>query len=294
MYFCGLNLLNMKLIFLSFSLMLSAVAIAQPKIIKQAIITTSTNIIAPEDDDVSQIQPQGEGRGGGFNFRNMLDGEIKSTTYIKDNLVKTNFKSESAKGTIYRDNAAKVTTTVTEMMGNKTGVKSTDNDQEEMKKKMDSMRAERAKTDTNMKQRTRTANFQQTIAYTEETKKIAGYNCKKAYIITDKLLKKDSLAVWFTPDVKFPNLASTGGTSSLGMMATFFGGTPSFDKIEGFVMMYETKLPRGRVMEVKVTKIEIDKEIAAKEFEIPKDIEIKSMKDMQGPGGGMRMIMGGR
>ncbi len=284
----------MKLIFLSFSLMLSAVAIAQPKIIKQAIITTSTNIIAPEDDDVSQIQPQGEGRGGGFNFRNMLDGEIKSTTYIKDDLVKTNFKSESAKGTIYRDNAAKVTTTVTEMMGNKTGVKSTDNDQEEMKKKMDSMRAERAKTDTNMKQRTRTANFQQTIAYTEETKKIAGYNCKKAYIITDKLLKKDSLAVWFTPDIKFPNVASTGGTSSLGMMATFFGGTPSFDKIEGFVMMYETKLPRGRVMEVKVTKIEIDKEIAAKEFEIPKDIEIKSMKDMQGPGGGMRMIMGGR
>jgi GLPGLI family protein len=284
----------MKLIFLSLSLMVSIAVLAQPKIIKQAIITTSTNIIAPEDDDVSQIQPQGEGRGGGFNFRNMLDGEIKSTTYIKDELVKTNFKSESAKGTIYRDNAAKVTTTITEMMGNKSGVRSTDNDQEEMKKKMDSMRAERAKTDTTMKQRTRSVDFQQTIAYTEETKKIAGYNCKKAYIITDKLLRKDSLAVWFTPDVKFPNVASTGGTSSLGMMATFFGGAPSFDKVDGFVMMYETKLPRGRVMEVKVTKIEIDKEIAAKEFDIPKDIEIKSMKDMQGPGGGMRMIMGGR
>jgi GLPGLI family protein len=284
----------MKLFILSLSVIASLVANAQPKMISQAIITTSTNIIAPEDDEVSQIQPQGEGRGGGFNFRNMLDGEIKSKTYIKNDLVKTEFKSETAKGTIYRDNTSKVTTTITEMMGNKSGVKSTDDDQVEMKKRMDSMLAERAKTDTNMRRRNRTVNFESSIAYTEETKKIAGYNCKKAYIITDKLLRKDSLAVWFTPDVKFANVASTGGTSSLGMMASFFGGAPSFDKIEGFVMMYETKLPRGRIMEVKVTKIELDKEIAAKEFEIPKDIEIKSMKEMQGPGGGMRMIMGGR
>jgi hypothetical protein len=261
--------------------------------VSQAIITTSTNIIAPEEEDVSQIQPQGEGRGGGFNFRNMLDGEIKSTTYIKDNLVKTNFKSESAKGTVFRDNTAKVTTTITEMMGNKSGMRTTDGDQVEMKKKMDSMIAERMKTDTNMKRRTRNVDFNSTVAYTEETKKIAGYNCKKAYIITDKLLRKDSLAIWYTPELKFPNVASTGGTSSLGMMSSFFGGALNFEKVDGFVMMYETKMPRGRVMEVKVTKIELDKEIAAKEFDIPKDIEIRNMKDMQGQGS-VRMIMGGR
>jgi hypothetical protein len=285
----------MKIFFLSSFVLLSVVVLAQPKLVNQAIITTSTNIIAPEEDDVSQIQPQGEGRGGGFNFRNMLDGEIKTTTYIKNDMVKTSFKSETAKGTIYRDNAAKVTTTITEMMGNISGMRSTDDDQVEMKKKMDSMMAERMKTDTNMKRRVaRNVDFESTVAYTEETKKIAGYNCKKAYIITDKLLRKDSLAVWFTPDVKFPNVSSTVGTSSLGMMGRFFGNAVSFDKVNGFVMMYETKMPRGRVMEVKVTKIEIDKEIAAKEFEIPKDIEIKSMKDMQGQGGGMRMIMGGR
>jgi hypothetical protein len=283
----------MKTFFLLLGITTTSITIAQPKLVSQAIITTSTNIIAPEEEDVSQIQPQGEGRGGGFNFRNMLDGEIKSTTYIKDNLVKTNFKSESAKGTVYRDNTAKVTTTITEMMGNKSGMRTTDGDQVEMKKKMDSMIAERMKTDTNMKRRTRNVDFNSTVAYTEETKKIAGYNCKKAYIITDKLLRKDSLAIWYTPELKFPNVASTGGTSSLGMMSSFFGGALNFDKVDGFVMMYETKMPRGRVMEVKVTKIELDKEIAAKEFEIPKDIEIKSMKDMQGQGG-VRMIMGGR
>jgi GLPGLI family protein len=283
----------MKIFFLLLATATTCVSIAQPKLVNQAIITTSTNIIAPEEEDVSQIQPQGEGRGGGFNFRAMLDGEIKTTTYIKNEMVKTNFKSETAKGTIYRDNAAKVTTTITEMMGNTSGMRSTDDDQVEMKKKMDSMIAERMKTDTTMKRRTRTVDFESSVAYTEETKKIAGYNCKKAYIITDKLLRKDSLAVWFTPELKFPNVSSTGGTSSLGMMGRFFGATVSFDKIDGFVMMYETKMPRGRVMEVKVTKIELDKEIAAKEFEIPKDIEIKSMKDMQGQGN-VRMIMGGR
>jgi GLPGLI family protein len=283
----------MKTFFLLLTIATTSVTIAQPKLINQAIITTSTNIIAPEEEDVSQIQPQGEGRGGGFNFRNMLDGEIKTTTYIKNDMVKTSFKSETAKGTIYRDNAAKVTTTITEMMGNISGMRSTDDDQVEMKKKMDSMIAERMKTDTTMKRRTRTVDFESSVAYTEETKKIAGYNCKKAYIITDKLLRKDSLAVWFTPELKFPNVSSTGGTSSLGMMGRFFGAAVSFDKVDGFVMMYETKMPRGRVMEVKVTKIELDKEIAAKEFEIPKDIEIKSMKDMQGQGN-VRMIMGGR
>lgn len=284
----------MKTLFLLLAISTTSITIAQPKLVNQAIISTSTNIIAPEEEDVSQIQPQGEGRGGGFNFRAMLDGEIKTTTYIKNDMVKTSFKSETAKGTIYRDNAGKVTTTITEMMGNVSGVRSTDDDQVEMKKRMDSMIAERMKTDTSMRRRTaRTVDFESTVAYTEETKKIAGYNCKKAYIITDKLLRKDSLAVWFTPDIKFPNVSSTGGTSSLGMMGRFFGATVSFDKVDGFVMMYETKMPRGRVMEVKVTKIELDKEIAAKEFEIPKDIEIKSMKDMQGQGN-VRMIMGGR
>jgi hypothetical protein len=285
----------MKTFFLLLAIATTSVSIAQPKLVNQAIITTSTNIIAPEEEDVSQIQPQGEGRGGGFNFRNMLDGEIKTTTYIKNDMVKTSFKSETAKGTIYRDNAAKVTTTITEMMGNVSGMRSTDDDQVEMKKKMDSMMAERMKTDTNMKRRVpRNVNFESSVAYTEETKKIAGYNCKKAYIITDKLLKKDSLAVWFTPDLKFPNVASTGGLSSLGMMGNFMGGGAlNFDKVNGFVMMYETKMGRGRIMEVKVTKIELEKEIAAKEFDIPKDIEIKSMKDMQGQGN-VRMIMGGR
>jgi hypothetical protein len=271
----------MKL-FLFTGLVLSVGSVfAQPKMMSQAIITTNTNIIAPEDEDVSQIQNQG----GGFNWRNIGDGETKSTTFIKNDLVKTVFKSESFRGTLYRNNATKITTTVFEIMGNKQGFYSSDNDQADMAKKMDSMMKERAKTDTAMKPRTRNVDFAVAVEYIDETKKIAGYNCKKALLITDKIITKDTLAVWYTADVKFPNVASTGGTSSFGNMGGSSGNT-GFDKVNGFVMMYERSMPRGRKMEVKVTKIETDKEVADKEFEIPKDIEIKPMRDMMGQGGG--------
>lgn len=275
----------MKLFFLPALVLTAAVAVAQPKIVAQAVISTTTNVIAPEDEDVAQVQNQGGG--GGMSFRNFGDGETKSTTYIKNDMVKTNFKSETFRGSVFRNNAAKTTITVFEIMGNKQGISATDDDQAAMRKKADSMMQERTKTDTNMQRRTRNVSPDVTVAYTDESKKIAGYNCKKAYIITDKLIRKDSMAVWYTPDVKFPNVSSTGGTSGFGNM----GGPNSFDKIDGFVMQYERKMPRGRLMEVKVTKIETDEEVKDKEFEIPKDVEIKSMKEMSEQGGGMMRMM---
>lgn len=272
----------MKFFLLSILTCVSLLSKSQTKLTTQAIITTTTNITAPDDEDVSQIQNQG---GGGFNFRNFGDGETKSTTYIKNELVKTNYKSESFKGSMYRNNTTKITTTIFEIMGNKQGFYSSDNDQVEMAKRMDSMMKVRAKTDSAIKPRARTVAFASSVEYVNETKQIAGYNCKKALLITDKLLSKDTLAVWYTPDIKFVNVSSTGGTSGFGNLGGAAGNLP-FDKIDGFVMMYERNMPRGRKMIVKVTKIETDKEISDKEFEIPKDVEIKSMKEMTGPGGG--------
>ena len=45
-----------------------------------------------------------------------------------------------------------------------------------------------------------------------------------------------------------------------------------------------------RRMEIEVSKIELDKEVKAKEFEIPKDYDVKPMSEMRnmfGGGGGM-------
>jgi GLPGLI family protein len=283
----------MKIVLLLAASIATLFATAQPKVITQAIITTSTNVIAPEDDeDVSQIQPQGR-EGGNFNFRTMMDGETKSTTYIKDNMVKTDMKSETYKGSIFRDNDKKLTTTVFEIMGSKQGFYASDDDQANMKKRMDSMRDARMKADTNMKERTKMVDPTVSVSYINETKKIAGYTCKKAFVITDRIIKKDTTIVWYNPDIKFSNLSSTGGTSGFGMMSAAMSSGVNFDKVDGFVMEYMRKMPRGRTMEVKVTKIIIDKEIAVKEFDIPKDVEIKSAKDMMGSGN-VRMFGGGR
>jgi hypothetical protein len=257
-------------------------------------------VIAPEDEEIQNMQNNTDG-GRGFNFRNMMDGETKFVTYLKDNMVKTNMKSETAKGSIYRDNDKKLTSTVFEMMGNKMGFYVTDDEQVEMQKRRDSMMAERRKKDTTQKQAPQVdrSKFTTEIAYTNETKKIAGYNCKKAYLVTTKILGvKDSSIFWYTPAIKFNNLFTTGGFSNMpGMMGNMAPTLNGIEMLDGFVMRYEMNMKRGRRMEVEVTKIELDKDIADKEFELPKDVEMKPMKEMQnmfggrGSGGFMR---GGR
>ncbi|MBC7866892.1 MAG: hypothetical protein H7X88_05095, partial [Gloeobacteraceae cyanobacterium ES-bin-316] len=108
-------------------------AIAQPKIITQATISTTTNVIAPEEEDVTSITTTGGG-GGNAMFRNFGDGETKSVTQVKDDLVKTVIKSDMGRSTIIRNNASKLTTTLIEMMGNKTGFYVSDDEQAELRK----------------------------------------------------------------------------------------------------------------------------------------------------------------
>ena len=290
--------MKFRSLLLGLPLFIFSTTIAQTKVYTRAIINTTTNIIAPEDEEIQNMQGNGDGNRG-FNFRNMMDGETKFVTYLKDDLVKTTIKSEMGKGAIYRDNSKKLTSTVFEMMGEKRGFYATDADQEEMQKRRDSMMAERRKKDTSMNLRPQfdRSNFTTVIAYTNETKKIAGYDCKKAYLVTTRLLGvKDSSVFWYTPAIKFNNLFSTGGLSNMpGMMGNMAPALNGLEKLDGFVMRYEMNMRRGRRMEVEVTKIDLDKEISDKEFELPKDVEMKPMKDMQnmfgGRGGGFR---GGR
>jgi GLPGLI family protein len=272
----------MKL-FLVFSFVAScAVAMAQPKLISQAIVSTTTNVIAPEDDELQNVQNQGQGGGMGAMFRNFGDGETKATTYLKNDMVKTVMKTDMGRTTVIRNNGTKLTTTLIEMMGNKTGFYITDSEQVVMREKMDSMMKSRRKDSAEHTLPANTPNPVNVIV-TDETKKIAGYTCKKAYLVTTHILGiKDSVAVWFTPDIRLENVTSTGGLSGFGNMGTING----LDKIDGFVMSYETKMRRDRRMVVEVTKIDTSKDVADKEFVIPKDFDVKPMKDMQGMGGG--------
>lgn len=280
--FLELKFIRMKKILPALLMILGITAEAQPQSYNQAVISTTTTVIAPETEEVQNIQG-----GGGANsfFRNFGDGETKSTTYIKDSLVKTVMKNDMGRTTIIRNNNALLTTTLLEIMGNKTGFYITDAEQALMKQKMDSMMQSRRNTDsTHTRPPSAATPKEAQVVYTNDSKKMAGYECKKALVINTRLLGiKDTVEVWYTPNLKFPNLAATGGTSSFGGFGNFgnFTSLNGLDKIDGFVMQYEMNMRRGRKMQVEVTKIDLKKDLTSKDFEVPKDFDVKPMKEFQ-------------
>jgi hypothetical protein len=280
----------MRLFFTVSLLITAAVAAAQSKMVTQAIISTTTTITAPETEEATIPQPSAEG-GPVVIRRSMLDaGETKSITYFKNNMVKTVVENDMGRNTTIRDNDAKKTTTLMEIMGNKRGFYATDAEQEEMQKKMDSMM--QAKSDVPAPQAA--AQYSSEIFYREETKKIGDYVCKKAVVINNRANgSTDSTVIWYNPEMMMKGLKYTGGPGGGFMSFRRSNAQDNFEKIDGFIMQYETSMGRGRKMTVTVTKLDIQKEVKDKEFEISKDFDLKPMKDMQGPGGGMQIRIGG-
>jgi len=278
----------MKRIFLSLFSVISVTAFAQTTMFSQAIVTTKTTIISSEEDNPP---PQMAG-GNGEEVRVMRfggDGETKSVTTLKGDMVKTFSESEMGRTTILRDNKNKKTTTLMEMMGNKFGFYATDEEQEQMNKEMDSLMKSRRQDGANAFGSGNNTPPTFEVVNAEGTKKIAGYQCKQAMIIrTRGNGKKDTTMVWYNPEVKLQGLVSTGGAG--GGMGSFMRNTGlgGLDKLEGFPMQYESQMGPTRKMIVEVTKLVTDKEIADKEFDIPKDFNVKPAKEMQGmgPGGG--------
>ncbi|HQW82992.1 MAG TPA: hypothetical protein PK987_00950 [Ferruginibacter sp.] len=283
----------MKIIFSLFFIFAASAVFAQPKLISQATITTKTTIVAPEgEEEQSRTFTSEDGQERTIRF-NRGDGETKTVTTLKNEMVKTFSESDMGRTTLIRDNAKKITTTIMEIMGKKTGYYATDEEQEQMAKRIDSMMQSRNQQFSFGNNRTATV-FK--TEYIDASKKIAGYTCKKALVIGTRANNKtDTTVVWYCPDFKLQHISSTGG--SLGGFAamTAIAQPTGMEDLNGFPMEYEKNMSRGRKMTVQVTKLVIDKEVADKEFEISKDIELKAMKDMQNGGGpgGMRIVVGG-
>jgi len=183
--------------------------------------------------------------------------------------------------TVIRDNLKNFTTTLMEMMGRKSGFYATDDEQTEMRKRMDSMMQSRGGQNVSFGGGTNTpATY--SVVYIDESKKLAGYTCKKALIIAARTNRSDTTTVWYCPDFKLQNLSSTGGTAGAGGFGGFntLAGPTGMELLNGFPMQYERNMNRGRRMTVEVTKLVIDKDVADKEFEIPKDVELKPLKDV--------------
>ncbi len=286
----------MKRIITLLFLAASTAVYAQPKLLTQATVTTKTTIVAPDGDE-TQVQDMRTADGGG-EVRVMRfggDGETKTTTWLKNDLTKTFSESEMGRTTVIRDNSKKLTTTIMEMMGKKLGFYATDADQAEMRKRMDSMMQGRGGQNVAFG-RGSNSSAVFSITYIDESKKIVGYDCKKALVIgTRSNGRSDTTTVWYCPDFKLQNLPSTGGSAAGFGGFNVTAGANGMEELNGFPMQYERNMNRGRKMTVQVTKLVIDKDIADKEFEIAKDIEIKPMKDMQNSGGpGMQIRIAGQ
>ncbi len=275
----------MKQLITLFLLAASTAAIAQPRLLTQAIVTTKTTIVSPEADEAPAGNFTNE---SGEQVRVMRfggDGETKTTTWLKNDLVKTFSESEMGRTTVIRDNTKKLTTTIMEMMGRKSGFYATDEDQEIMRKRMDSMMQNRGGQNVSFGGGGFNSPAVYSIVYVDESKKISGYTCKKAMVISKRTDRTDTTVVWYCPDFKLQHLPSTGGTAAGFGGFNMTAGKSGMEDLNGFPMEYERTMNRGRKMTVQVTKLVIDKDVADKEFEIAKDIEIKPMKDMQNSGG---------
>lgn len=275
----------MNKIVVLFALFFAVQASAQ-KVVEKAIVKMHTEMVFPENPNAIA---GGDGPGGGGGMMGMRDMEINTTVFYKGDNTKLESATDFGKNYTFIDRKAKKTTTLMEMMGRKQGFYSSDEDAVLMQKRMDSVR--NARKDSLEKMGLSFAPpAEPEITYTEESKKIAGFNCKKAVIKTkDRQGQVNETAVWYTPDFimgpGFTLNSSQGGGGGMRMM----GFNPSgIEKIKGFPMEYEITRQNGMKVHMTVTKVQLDADIDDKTFEIPKGYDIKPASEMQNMFGGGR------
>ena len=284
--------------FLSISacLLLATAVFAQPKVVDKAIVKVKTEIIFPEnfggggDRGGVSITPTDGGGGGGMMSMSMpREMETNTTMYYTPNFMRVESLTDFGNNIVITDRVNKKTTTLIEAMGRKTGFVSTDADAEAQRARMDSMR--------NLRRDSLAAlgiSFKDNkpeLIYSDETKKVSGFTCKK---VTIKSIGQNGQVsenvIWYNPDFKIAptstapsaNPGGFGGGRG-GGMSMMGGSIAGLDLINGFPMEYEMIRGNGFKMHMTVLKIQPDAQIDDKTFEVPKGFDIKPM----GQGGDM-------
>lgn len=282
-----INSIIMKKYLLLLSIVTYCPALAQ-QIIDRAIVKTQTEIVFPENPG----GPGGMGGDGGGDRAMIMGGmgglDLSSTIYFKGDMTKIESTSDFGNNITITDRRTKKTTTLMEIMGKKMGFYATDEDEKILKARQDSVRAQR--TDSLKKMGINIAPPPAPeIIYLDEAKKIAGYICKKAVIKNKNRQGEVSESmVWYCPEIKMADgfTMNAGG----GMGRAMMGGLNGLELVNGFPMEYDMQRPNGLKIHMTVTKLQTDVAIDDKTFDIPKGYDIKPMSEMQGTGGGARMM----
>jgi len=109
------------------------------------------------------------------------------------------------------------------------------------------------------------------VVFSDETKTIAGYTCKKAVVTVNVDGTKTTLEAWYTDEFGQQNVNFDN---------------PTFQKIPGVMLEFTMNTPQFMM---KFTAISIEKQkLSPKEFEIPADYTPTTMEELQSKmGGGM-------
>jgi hypothetical protein len=179
-------------------------------------------------------------------YESMMPKEM--SMFVNDNFTRVEQASAMGNTVVINDNKSKTSTMLMDMMGNKMGIKSTE---EDIKKK--------------------DGNTEFKVTETEETKEIAGYKCNKSVIsFTDKDGEEKSYDVYATTDIV------TGGSN---------WSNKQMSGIKGFPLEYQMK-QQGLTMKFSaksVNKQKVGKSLA----QIPAEYKIMSPEDFRKQMGGM-------
>jgi len=204
-----------------------------------------------------------------FSMR-MMNGEIKTTIWIKENKSKTEADMGFGKSVIYYDGKTKISTTLFEMMGKKMGFYS---NEVEMKKFI-------SENDTTGVKNRNTSSDDIQIEYLSETKAIAEKQCKKAIIHYKNKKQEDQIQeVWYFPGYKLDKEISLNA-----VVKSVF--VPGIDKLKGFPMEMEMKRNNGTISKYIVKKIDTEQILEDALFNIPAGYDIRPMSELNQGGRG--------
>lgn len=249
----------------------------EPQLVKQAIITTQISVIST-DDSVNTSPKVIMGKHGKEVISVQTDdpAEMKSTTWYKEAMVRTEVEMGTKRVTTIRDNAAKKTTILTEESINTFsrtiistfGYYIEDDQLEAFIKAMAAQTKDSAQTAPSVR-----------IFYQDIEQEIANYPCRRAVVdVTDTQGNTERAIVWYNTLVKLEGLPVTGDPAYGYLYLQPNKKMDFFAQLKGFPMRYEMILSPGRTLVVEVLKLNIKKEIKDKVFRVPNTVKLVPLK----------------
>lgn len=258
-----------SLTFLSCIFAVTVSAFAQ-EVVQEGIIQLKIENTA--GDNAGAMPP---GAPEGATMMRFGDGEIKAKLFFKNGMTKMETDMGFGANQVIYDSKTKTTTTLFEMMGQKMGFYT---NEEEIKKMM------AADTGRRMQQQ-QPFTPEVFIEYLNDTKKIAGLDCKKAIIrYTTRRGEDMAQEVWYSPDFKMDENIQMGEVLRM-------ANVPGLQKLKGFPMEFLMKRPNGSTSHYMVTKVDLKAKVDDKVFAIPKGYDVKPMSEMRQMGGGRGNFM---